>query len=79
MPRPVSHVSTHAPILSFFVLCVLPLELKVQGEIRDNATDAAPHQYASGTVHVLVNGRCALRDGAIAGMLAGRPLRRGSG
>jgi N-acyl-D-amino-acid deacylase len=50
-----------------------------EGEIRDNATYAAPHQYATGTVHVLVNGRFALRNGQVSGVLAGRPLRRGGG
>jgi N-acyl-D-amino-acid deacylase len=44
--------------------------------IRDAATYEAPHQYAEGTVHVLVNGRFALRDGQPTGTLAGRPIRR---
>ncbi|MFN0178234.1 MAG: hypothetical protein ACKVZ0_05505 [Gemmatimonadales bacterium] len=34
-------------------------------------------QYSEGTVHVLVNGRFALRDGAVTGLLAGQPIRRG--
>jgi N-acyl-D-amino-acid deacylase len=45
--------------------------------IRDRATYDAPHQYAEGAVHVLVNGRFALRDGELTGQLAGRPVRRG--
>ena len=44
--------------------------------IRDRASYEAPHQYADGTVHVLVNGMFALRDGETTGTLAGRPLLR---
>ena len=44
--------------------------------IRDLATYDAPHQYAAGTVHVLVNGQFAIRDGEATGALAGRPIRR---
>jgi N-acyl-D-amino-acid deacylase len=44
--------------------------------MRDRATFEDPHHYAEGTVHVLVNGRFALRDGDITGDLAGRPIRR---
>ena len=43
---------------------------------RDRATYDQPRQYAEGTVHVLVNGRFAIRDGEATGTLAGRPLRR---
>lgn len=45
--------------------------------IRDRATFDAPHQYSEGTIHVLVNGEFALRNGQITGRLAGRPIRRG--
>ena len=44
--------------------------------IRDRATYERPRQYAEGTVHVLVNGRFAVRDGEATGALAGRPIRR---
>jgi N-acyl-D-amino-acid deacylase len=44
--------------------------------IRDLATYDDPHRYAEGTVHVMVNGRFALRDGEITGERAGRPVRR---
>ena len=44
--------------------------------IRDLATYDDPQQHAEGTVHVLVNGRFALRDGEATGALSGRPLRR---
>ena len=44
--------------------------------IRDRATYDQPRQYAEGTVHVLVNGRFAIRDGEATGALAGRPIRR---
>ena len=43
--------------------------------IRDRATYDAPHQVSEGTVHVLVNGAFAIRDGAHTGALAGRALR----
>lgn len=45
--------------------------------IRDKATYDAPHQHAEGTVHVLVNGRFAIRDGQATRVLAGEPLLRG--
>ena len=44
--------------------------------IRDLATYEAPRQYAAGTIHVLVNGRFAIRDSEATGVLAGRPIRR---
>jgi len=47
--------------------------------IRDRATYEDPRQYSEGTVHVLVNGQFALRDGVAMGTLAGRPIRRPSG
>jgi N-acyl-D-amino-acid deacylase len=46
-------------------------------EIRDNATFEDPHQYSSGTVHVIVNGEFALRDGEPTGILNGQPIPRG--
>jgi N-acyl-D-amino-acid deacylase len=44
--------------------------------IQDLATYEEPQQYAEGTVHVLVNGTFAIRDGEATGALAGRPLVR---
>ena len=44
--------------------------------IRDRATYEDPRQPAEGTVHVLVNGSFAIRDGEATGALAGRPIRR---
>ena len=44
--------------------------------IRDRATYEHPRQHAEGTVHVLVNGRFAIRDGEATGALAGQPIRR---
>ncbi len=44
--------------------------------IRDRATYDRPRQPAEGTVHVLVNGRFAIRDGDATGALAGQPIRR---
>ena len=35
-----------------------------------------PHRYSEGTVHVLVNGKFAFRDGTPTGVLAGRPIPR---
>jgi N-acyl-D-amino-acid deacylase len=45
--------------------------------VHDRATYEEPHQYAEGTVHVLVNGVFAVRDGVATGVLAGRPILRG--
>ena len=42
----------------------------------DRATYDDPHQYSEGVVHVLVNGRFAIRDDEVTGELAGPPLRR---
>ncbi|MBI4539154.1 MAG: amidohydrolase family protein [Gemmatimonadetes bacterium] len=50
-----------------------------EARIRDRATYEDPHQYAEGTVHVLVNGRFAIRNGRHTGLLAGRPIPRGGG
>ena len=47
-----------------------------RGRIRDRATYDDPRQPSEGTVHVLVNGRFAIRDGEPTGALAGRPVRR---
>lgn len=46
-------------------------------EMEDLATYEDPHQFSRGTVHVIVNGQFAFRDGEPTGVLAGRPLRRG--
>jgi N-acyl-D-aspartate/D-glutamate deacylase len=43
--------------------------------IRDKATYQNPHQLAEGMVHVLVNGRPAVRDGKFTGELGGVVLR----
>ncbi len=44
-------------------------------EIKDLATFEKPHQYASGVVHVFVNGRQVLRDGEHTGARPGRCIR----
>jgi N-acyl-D-amino-acid deacylase len=46
-------------------------------EVRDMATYEEPHQFARGSVNVLVNGVFALRDGRATEALAGRPILRG--
>jgi N-acyl-D-amino-acid deacylase len=46
-------------------------------KVRDKATYEAPHQLSEGMVHVLVNGRFAVRNGRATGALAGVPLMRG--
>lgn len=45
--------------------------------MKANATYDNPRQYSSGTVHVLVNGKSAVKDGEVTGALAGQPVRRG--
>ncbi len=45
--------------------------------VDDMATYENPHQYSRGTVHMLVNGVFAVRDGEATMALAGRPLLRG--
>ena len=45
--------------------------------VEDMATYENPHQYSHGTVHVLVNGEFAVRDGEATMALAGRSLVRG--
>ena len=47
--------------------------------LQDMATYENPHQYSQGTVHVLVNGTFAIRDGEATTTLAGRALVRGGG
>ena len=42
---------------------------------RDHATYEEPHQFSEGVIHVLVNGRFAIRGEEVTGELAGRPLR----
>jgi N-acyl-D-aspartate/D-glutamate deacylase len=44
--------------------------------VRDRATYTEPHQLSEGMVHVLVNGRLAIANGAFTGERAGRVLRR---
>ncbi len=43
--------------------------------IQDHATYDDPHQYATGVVHVSVNGTLVLRDGEHTGALPGRVMR----
>ncbi len=43
--------------------------------IRDNATFDQPQQYATGMVHVFVNGEQVLRDGEHTGVQPGRVVR----
>jgi N-acyl-D-amino-acid deacylase len=45
--------------------------------VQDMATYQDPQQYAQGTVHVLVNGAFAVRDGEATGALGGVPILRG--
>ena len=46
-------------------------------KVRDVAEYSDPHHYSEGMVHVFVNGRAAIRDGAFTGVKAGRVLRKG--
>ncbi len=45
-------------------------------DIRDVAVFSDPHQYATGTVHVFVNGVAVLLDGEVTGARPGKALRR---
>jgi N-acyl-D-aspartate/D-glutamate deacylase len=45
-------------------------------KLRDAATYQEPHQLAEGMVHVIVNGRFAIDDGAFSDVLHGRVLSR---
>jgi N-acyl-D-amino-acid deacylase len=45
-------------------------------KVRERATYAQPHQLSEGMVHVIVNGRPAIANGAFTGARAGRVLRR---
>ncbi len=47
------------------------------GTIRDEATFTDPHQYPKGISTVVVNGVVTVREGAMTGELAGRPVRGG--
>jgi N-acyl-D-amino-acid deacylase len=44
-------------------------------EIRDMAVFSNPHQYATGTVHVFVNGVAVILDGKVTGARPGKALR----
>ena len=48
-----------------------------QAKLRDRATYEQPHQLSEGMVHVIVNGRFAIRDERITGEKAGTALTRG--
>ncbi len=48
-----------------------------EDQIRDRATFEQPYVYSEGTIHVILNGRFAFRDGKPTGTLAGQPIRRG--
>jgi len=45
--------------------------------VRDEATFTDPHQYPTGISTVVVNGVVTVREGAMTGELAGRPVRGG--
>ena len=44
-------------------------------EVKDHATFEKPHQYATGVLHVFVNGQQVLRNGEHTGALPGRVVR----
>ncbi len=55
---------------------VADIAVSREAELRDRATYDRPRRFSKGTVHVLVNGRFAFRDGKPTDVLAGRPIRR---
>lgn len=48
-----------------------------EARIQEKASYDQPRQYSDGTVHVLVNGKFALKDGKVTRVLAGQPILRG--
>jgi N-acyl-D-amino-acid deacylase len=56
-----------------FIADIAVLDLET---LEDRATYDDPHQHSRGTVHVIVNGQLAFRNGSPTGVLAGQPLRR---
>ena len=46
------------------------------GKIQDHATYTEPHRYATGVVHLLVNGAAVIHNGALTGEKPGRVLLR---
>ena len=47
-----------------------------EARFTDRATYANARQFSESVVHLLVNGRFAIRDGEATSVLAGIPLRR---
>ena len=47
-----------------------------EAKVEDRATYTKPHQYATGIVHLLVNGAPVIQSGALTGEKPGRVLRR---
>jgi N-acyl-D-amino-acid deacylase len=45
-------------------------------KVSDTATFSEPHSYPEGILHVIVNGRLAIRNGEHTGELAGKVLRK---
>ena len=58
--------------------CYADITVFDPGKIQDRATFDEPHQYASGVVHVWVNGGQVLREGEHTGAMPGRAVRRGT-
>lgn len=67
------HITDRGYIRAGMMADVVVLERE---RIRDAASYDDPHHLAEGTVHVLVNGEFAIRDGTYTGLLAGRTLTR---
>ena len=55
--------------------CFADIAVFAPDRITDHATYRDPHRYATGMVHVFVNGIAVLRDGAPTGALPGRVVR----
>ena len=55
--------------------CFADIAVFAPDRITDHATYRDPHRYATGMVHVFVNGIAVLRDGAPTGALPGRGVR----
>jgi N-acyl-D-aspartate/D-glutamate deacylase len=73
LPADVLHIKDRGYIKEGYAADVVVFDPK---SYRDRATFDRPHQYASGVIHLYVNGRHVIDRGRFTGTLAGIPLVR---